>query len=198
MSKVIVKGTLIKDFEFNHEFFGETFYESVIATKRISGTIDNIMVIISERILGDKKFKSGDRLSLSGNYRSRSIYKNGKKKKIMFLFAKEIEKTEEDDSDIAFLEGKICKKPVYRETPRGRRITDLLIEVERSSGKKDYINCICWNKNAKIARNLDIGTTLNIIGRVQSRIYKKRISESKQIESEISEVSITHMEVNNE
>lgn len=198
MSKVIIKGTLVDDFKLSHKSFGESFYKSFVASKRESGAIDNVMVIVPEKVLGEKKFKAGDRVFVSGSYRSRNILKDDKRKKIMFVFARELEEADEKDLNIIFLDGYICKEPVYRITPFGREIADLLVAVNRKYNKSDYISCICWGKNAEDSENIKVGTRIKSIGRVQSRTYEKAISETEKALFEVSEVSIAEMEVVNE
>ena len=134
------------------------------------------------------------------------IYENGRNKLILTVFAKDVikvEENEEEDSDIVkkdsitnevVLVGFICKKPIYRQTPFGREIADILLAVNRPYGKSDYIPCICWGRNARYASNFDVGEHVRIFGRIQSREYVKKLSET-QTETRIAyEVSVSKLE----
>lgn len=166
------------------------FFEFYIRSHRTSGVADITRCIAAEEIV--KKIKGYEKVSLSGEIRTR----NYRGKLIVYVFVKSVSKYEnETDENMVEMDGFICKEPVYRETHLGREITDLLIAVNRPSGKSDYIPCICWGRNARFADGLEIGTHIKICGRIQSREYVKKISENETENKIAYEVSASKIEV---
>ena len=94
---------------------------------------------------------------------------------------------------MVYLDGFVCKKPVYRVTPMGREIADMLLAVNRAYNKSDYIPCICWGRNARFAADFELGDNIKIWGRVQSRVYRKFVDEVEE-ERVAYEVSIGRLE----
>lgn len=182
----------------NHTAYDERFYSSFVHSQRRSGTVDDIPVIASEYLVKKDDF-DGKYVEIDGEFRSMNMEVEGKSKLILQLFVKNIRivKTKEyaDDENEIVLDGFLVKNPIYRVTPNGRQIADLMIAVNRPLGRSDYIPCICWGKSAKWAENLEVGTEIFVQGRIQSREYVKRLSEDESEIRTAYEVSISQMEV---
>lgn len=193
-----VTGVIDSDFVFNHEIYGEKFYTFTIKIPRLSGTFDSIRIMISERLILDGEYNISDTVTINGQFRSYNSYENGENRLLLTVFAKDIFHADEDsvkNPNALYLDGYICKEPVYRTTPFGREITDILIAVNRSYNKSDYIPIIAWGRNARFAKNLNVGDNVKIWGRIQSRNYQKRISDDETVTKTAYEVSINRMEL---
>ena len=201
-------GKVTGEKKFSHEIYGESFYIFNLEIPRLSGNSDLIPITISERLLKEDTLNEGKKLLVKGQFRSYNSYENEKNRLILTVFAKdliEIEDNEEvEENEIVkkdtitnevVLIGYICKKPIYRQTPFGREISDILLAVNRAYNKSDYIPCIAWGRNARFCQNLEVGSQVKIIGRVQSRTYEKKY-EDGTVETRIAyEVSIGSLEV---
>lgn len=197
-NQAIIIGTIEDEFKLNHEIYAEKFYTFTLKIPRLSGTYDNIRVMISERLIMDRGYSIGDKVEISGQFRSYNCSEPDGNRLVLTVFARDISPFDEGDSknpNQLFLNGYICKTPVYRTTPFGREITDLLLAVNRSYNKSDYIPIIAWGRNARFAKNLNVGDNVKIWGRIQSRNYQKRISEDETITKTAYEVSINRMEL---
>ncbi|NMB43381.1 MAG: single-stranded DNA-binding protein [Clostridiales bacterium] len=199
-NQVNVAGEVMNNFEFSHEVFGEGFYLININVPRLSNAYDVIPVMVSERIIDVNEDLTGKHVEVIGQFRSYNRHEENKNRLILSVFAREIRVIDEDEdmskikSNHIFLDGYVCKEPVYRKTPLGREISDLLIAVNRPYGKSDYIPCICWGRNARYAGSFEIGGHLHLYGRIQSREYQKKIGED-QYETRIAyEVSVNKLE----
>ncbi len=191
-------GTIEDKFIFNHEIYAEKFYTCTVKAPRLSGTSDEIRVMVSERLIAGSSYNIGDLVEVTGQFRSYNSYENGENRLVLTVFAKDIARCEEDtrkNPNSLYLNGFICKAPVYRTTPFGREITDLLLAVNRSYNKSDYIPVIVWGRNARYARELKVGDNVKIWGRIQSRTYQKRISDEEVITKTAYEVSTNRMEL---
>ena len=196
-NQAVIAGEIISDFEFNHEVFGEGFYFVKLKVSRLSHKSDIIPLLVSERLIDVKQSHIGQFLEARGQFRSHNKQESDKNRVVLFLFAKEIEmidSAENRNPNEIFLDGYICKEPVYRTTPLGREIADVLLAVNRAYGKSDYIPCICWGRNARYAGNLTVGSRIQLRGRIQSREYQKRIGEGKVVDKIAYEVSASQME----
>lgn len=201
-------GKVTGEKEFSHEIYGERFYIFKLGIPRLSGNQDMIPITISERLIGEDTLTEGKKLLVKGQFRSYNSYENEKNRLILTVFAKDVieveEKEEEEENEIVrkdtitnevVLVGYICKKPIYRQTPFGREISDLLLAVNRAYNKSDYIPCIAWGRNARFCQNLEVGSQVKIVGRVQSRMYEKKY-EDGTIQTRIAyEVSVGSLEV---
>lgn len=177
-NKVYLSGEIIGDAEFSHEVYGEGFYEMNVLVKRLSGQGDVLPVTISERLIADRKLKCGVTINAIGQFRSYNKLVDGKSKLMLTVFVRELlDAPCMKNPNCIALSGYICKPPVYRTTPFNREITDILVAVNRSYNKSDYIPCIAWGRNARFAKNLGVGEKIALAGRIQSREYQKRISE---------------------
>ncbi len=192
-NRVSLSGTIYEECTFSHEVYGEGFYIFKMDVRRLSDNDDILPVTVSERLIDVNSLKKGMYVNVKGQLRSYNHYSGNKNRLILTAFAREISLDEESlqNPNEIFLNGFVCKKPVYRITPFGREITDLLIAVNRSYGKSDYIPCIAWGRNAKFAGSLEIGTNIELWGRIQSRTYQKRLDDDRVEERTAYEVSIS-------
>lgn len=197
----ILIGEVISNFEKSHETHGETFYIFKLKINRLSGDMDVIDIIVSEKIYDINKVKVGSFFKVEGEIRSYNYYipETEKRRLIISIFAKNIEEvTEEADltTNNIQLVGHICKLPIYRKTPFGREISDILLAVNRLYGKSDYLPCITWGRNAKYASKFQVGDKIKVNGRIQSREYVKKINdkEEKRVAYEISVASLEKLE----
>ena len=192
-------GTVVSDKIFSHEIYGEGFYSFDLEVPRLSENFDIIPVTVSERLLTDINFGIGQKVVIDGQFRSYNNYENEKNKLVLTVFVKEIREQNEDDANLnpneIMLNGFICKKPIYRTTPFGREIADILLAVNRAYNKSDYIPCIAWGRNARYCQNLGIGENVKIWGRIQSRQYEKKFEDGTSEMRRAYEVSISKMEI---
>lgn len=197
-NQVSVIGEVVSDFTFSHEVFGEGFYMLDIRVSRLSDSADVIPIMVSERLMDVKKDYKGMNVSVSGQFRSYNRHEEKKNRLVLSVFAREIEFVDDVDDSVKtnqiFLDGYICKAPVYRKTPLGREIADLLIAVNRPYGKSDYIPCICWGRNARFASTFEVGGNAQVWGRIQSREYMKKIDEENSEKRIAYEVSVSKLE----
>ncbi len=197
-NQAVIIGTIEDEFVFNHEIYAEKFYTCSMKVPRLSGTSDDIKIMVSERLIMDGEYNVGDTVEVTGQFRSYNSYENGDNRLVLTVFAKDIchfDSEENKNPNTLFLNGFICKPPVYRTTPFGREITDLLLAVNRSYNKSDYIPIIAWGRNARFAKNLRVGDNVRIWGRIQSRTYQKRLSDEETVTKTAYEVSINRMEL---
>ena len=205
---LVLIGKVISDKKFSHEIYGESFYVFNLEVPRLSGNADIIPITISERLLANFDLDEGKKVVIEGQFRSYNSYENEKNRLILTVFAKDIMEYKEEQEDEetktttqvsneVVLNGYICKKPIYRQTPFGREISDILLAVNRAYNKSDYIPCIAWGRNARFCQNLEVGTEVKIIGRVQSRIYEKKFEDGTVEERVAYEVSVGSLEVIN-
>lgn len=201
-------GKVTGEKRFSHEIYGERFYIFNLSIPRLSGNADIIPITVSERLIKEDTLEEGKKLLIKGQFRSYNSYENEKNRLILTVFAKDIreveEKEDEDENEMVrkdtitnevTLIGYICKRPIYRQTPFGREISDILLAVNRAYNKSDYIPCIAWGRNARFCQNIEVGTQVKIVGRVQSRTYEKK-HEDGTVETRIAyEVSVGSLEV---
>ena len=201
-NQVTIIGEVVSTFTYNHEIYGEGFYMMDLKVDRLSTSYDIIPVMISERLIDVTQDYRGKYMEVQGQFRSYNRHDERKNKLVLSVFAREanfIELDEENPpegskTNSIYLDGYICKEPIYRKTPLGREIADLLLAVNRPYGKSDYIPCICWGRNARFAGNFKVGERVLVWGRIQSREYMKRMDE-ENIEKRIAyEVSVSKLE----
>lgn len=193
-NKVYILGEVLTKAEFSHEVYGEGFYEMNVSVSRLSGQKDVLPVTISERLIEANKLDVGSTLCAVGQFRSYNKMCDGKSRLMLTVFVREIfnDVFTKNPNSIA-LSGYICKPPVYRTTPFNREITDILLAVNRSYNKSDYIPCIAWGRNARFVKNLSVGDKLALSGRIQSREYTKKISETESRVMTAYEVSVSRL-----
>ena len=194
---VEVMGKIVSQVTFSHEVYGEGFYSFTIEAARLSDNADLLPVTISERLIDKELLTMGTVVDIKGQLRSYNNYNNKKNKLVLTIFVRQIEIIQEQveiNPNQIFLNGYICKPPIYRVTPFGREIADILVAVNRAYNKSDYIPCIAWGRNAKFAGNLKVGENIKLWGRIQSRKYQKKNGED--VEEKIAyEVSISKLDI---
>ncbi|MCC8046682.1 MAG: single-stranded DNA-binding protein [Clostridiales bacterium] len=197
-NQVSIMGKIISGFSFSHEVFGEGFYMVDISVRRLSESTDIIPVMISERLMDVTKDYEGSYIQVFGQFRSYNRHEEKRNRLVLSVFAREVSFVEDDSDKVKsnqiFLDGYICKTPVYRRTPLGREIADMLLAVNRPYGKSDYIPCICWGRNARFASGFEVGHHVQVWGRIQSREYVKKIDEDTAMRRVAYEVSVSKME----
>lgn len=197
-NQVTIMGEVVSGFTVSHEVFGEGFYMVDVSVKRLSNSRDLIPVMISERLIDVTQDYTGEFLMVTGQFRSYNRHEEQKNRLVLSVFAREAEFIDEEPdgakTNTILLDGYICKLPVYRKTPLGREIADLLLAVNRPYGKSDYIPCICWGRNARFASAFRVGEHVQLIGRIQSREYMKKLSETETEKRTAYEVSVSKLE----
>ena len=197
-NQVTIMGEVATPFTFSHEVFGEGFYMVSVNVRRLSNSMDCIPLMISERLIDVSRDYTGEFIMASGQFRSSNRHEEQKNRLVLSLFVREVSFIDEEldgaKTNQIFLDGYICKLPVYRKTPLGREIADLPLAVNRPYGKSDYIPCICWGRNARFASSFEVGEHVQVIGRIQSREYIKRLSETETQKRTAYEVSVSKLE----
>lgn len=197
-NQAVVAGEIISEFTFSHEIFGEGFYMVDLLVSRLSDATDVIPLMVSDRLIDVHENHIGERIEAKGQFRSYNKHEETKNRLILSLFVRELTVLKEDEEmqhpNQIYLDGYICKTPIYRMTPLGREIADVLLAVNRAYGKSDYIPCICWGRNARFAGKLEVGEHVAIWGRIQSREYQKRLENDEVISRVAYEVSVSKME----
>ena len=197
-NRVTVIGTIVSDFTFSHAVFGEGFYLVDLSVSRLSEQADVIPLMVSARLMDVTRDDRGCTIEADGQFRSYNRHEGVKNRLVLSVFVREVQFLEEftdyTKTNQIFLDGYICKEPIYRKTPLGREIADLLVAVNRPYGKSDYIPCIAWGRNARFASGFSVGTRIQIWGRVQSREYTKKLSETECEKRTAYEVSVSKLE----
>lgn len=196
-NKAELTGELVGEFLYSHESFGESFYCFTVKVPRLSDCVDYINVTSPADLLAECDYKIGDLLHICGQFRSYNNYSGVGSKLVLTLFAKSIYLAPPDADYVnqVELDGYICKPPVYRTTPFGREITDILLAVNRTHNKSDYIPCIAWGKNARTTKDFVVGSHVNVLGRMQSRQYQKRIDENNVVTKTAYEISVNKIDI---
>ena len=191
---VLLKGKIKELPTYSHTVMGEGFFEMFVEVERLSEEVDVLPVTISERLITD--FKIGDMIGISGQFRSYNKLEDGRSKLMLTIFVKElIDASEMNEINQIYLIGYICKEPIYRTTPFGREICDMLLAVNRAYNKSDYLPCIAWGRNARFVRDLGVGEKLEVQGRIQSRKYQKHLPDGS-VESKIAyEISLSRVAI---
>lgn len=197
-NQVSIIGKVASSFTFSHQVFGEGFYLVDVLVKRLSDSEDRIPLMVSERLVDVSQDYEGEYIMVQGQFRSYNRHEEKKNRLVLSVFVRELSFVEEADDSIKtnqiFLDGYICKPPVYQKTPLGREIADLLLAVNRPYGKSDYIPCICWGRNARYASAFEVGGHVLLWGRIQSREYIKKLGENETEKRTAYEVSVSKLE----
>ena len=197
-NQVSIMGKIASGFTFSHQVYGEGFYLVDLLVKRLSDSEDRIPLMVSERLVDVTQDYEGEYIMVQGQFRSYNRHEEKKNRLVLSVFVRELSFVEEADDSIKtnqiFLDGYICKPPVYRKTPLGREIADLLLAVNRPYGKSDYIPCICWGRNARYASAFEVGGHVLLWGRIHSREYIKKLNENQTEKRTAYEVSVSKLE----
>lgn len=190
-----LRGEICQALQFGHELFGEQFYTTILRVPRLSGAEDFLPVTLSERLLLSEPLATGSTLCLEGQLRSYNKVIEGSGRLLITAFAQRLLSGEDDEENPnrVQLTGALCKAPSYRTTPFGREIADLMLAVNRSYGKSDYIPCITWGRTARYAANLKIGDKVQLVGRFQSRAYQKQMPDGTTLNKVAYEVSVSRL-----
>ena len=196
-NSVEIAGEVVSGPAFDHETFGERFYKFFISAERLSGNKDVVPAIVSDRLTDIGNITVGKRFRVFGQFRSFNDHSDGVNHIVLSVFSQDIEEMEGSDLAInsIWIDGFICKNPVYRKTPQGREIADVIIAVNRQYGKSDYIPCIAWGRNARFVSRLQVGNRIRLSGRIQSRVYNKKISDDEVVEKTAYEVSVSKIDL---
>lgn len=200
-NKIIVGGYIESGPKFSHRVHGEGFLSFLLMVPRLSEKADILPVTVSERLINEEELYIGRKIIVEGQIRSYNSYMEdeGKNKLIISIFAIDIQFCDDDEKinnmNRVSLDGYVCKNPVYRKTPAGREITDILIAVNRAYNKSDYIPTICWGRNAKFASEFKVSNNIKVTGRLQSREYQKKIGEDEYITRTAYEISVSKLEL---
>ena len=193
-NRVYIFGEIVSDATFSHEVYGEGFYEFYVRVMRLSGQADILPVTLSERLIQGGMLSKGKPLCAIGQFRSYNKIENGRSRLMLTVFVRELlEELPDKNPNSILLSGYICKPPIYRTTPFNREIADLLVAVNRAYNKSDYIPCIAWGRNARFVKNLTVGDKIAISGRIQSREYQKKLSETEVKTMTAYEVSVSKL-----
>jgi len=202
---LVLVGKITDEKRFSHEIYGEKFYTFDLSVPRLSGNADIIPITISERLFKEEELIVDKKIKVTGQFRSYNSYENEKNRLILTVFAKDVEFLENQEEEIVaskelvsnevILTGYICKAPIYRQTPFGREIADMLLAVNRAYNKSDYIPCITWGRNARFCSKMEVGTEVRVTGRIQSRTYEKKYEDGTSESKVAYEVSISNLEV---
>ena len=197
-NQVTIIGEVASEFTFSHEVFGEGFYMVDVLVKRLSNSDDRIPLMISERLIDVHQNYIGEYIMATGQFRSYNQHEEKKNRLVLSVFVREVSFVEEEldgaKTNTILLDGYICKRPIYRKTPLGREIADLLLAVNRPYGKSDYIPCICWGRNARFASGFEVGEHVQVLGRIQSGEYVKKLTETETEKRIAYEVSVSKLE----
>ena len=205
-NSLVLLGKITEEKKFSHEIYGEKFYTFGLSVPRLSGNADVIPITISERLFKEEELVVGKNIKILGQFRSYNSYEGEKNRLILTVFAKDIEFLNDEEEIVASkdlvsnevtLVGYICKAPIYRQTPFGREISDILLAVNRAYNKSDYIPCITWGRNARFCSKMPVGTEIKIVGRVQSRNYEKKYEDGTVEQRVAYEVSVANLELVN-
>ena len=197
-NQVVIMGTVVSEFKYSHEIFGEGFYMVDVEVQRLSDSTDIIPLMVSERLMDIEQDFRGVKVMVTGQFRSYNRHEENRNRLVLSVFAREIRLEDAPDESVKpnyiFLDGYVCKPPIYRKTPLGREIADVLLAVNRPYGKSDYIPCICWGRNARFADGFSVGGHIQLWGRIQSREYQKKLSETEFEKRIAYEVSVSKLE----
>lgn len=196
-----VSGMVVSDFQDGCAAYGKKHYVSDIEVRRLNGKKDRIPIVVPAGRVENVEGYKGQYVCASGQYHSRNYYDGQKRRLKLYLYVRDLSlKMDGDrkpDTNYIFLDGYLCRKPVYRMTPLGRTVTDLMLAVNRPYGRTDYIPCICWESTAYLAASLPAGFHVGIEGRVQSREYVKQTSGMEPETRIAYEVAVSKLEARN-
>ena len=192
-NQLSLTGVIMENPQFDHEVFGEAFFRTVLSVPRLSGAFDLLPLTISERLMGED-FQQGATVAIGGQLRSDNKVMGGAGRLLLTAFAQHLRPVDEEENpNTVFLSGALCKPPSFRTTPFGREIADLMLAVNRSYGKSDYIPCIAWGRTARFASGLNVGDHVQLQGRFQSRVYQKQLPDGTVQERTAYEVSVSRL-----
>ena len=187
-NQITLRGTLVDLPAFSHENHGRRFYRFYLEVPRLSGTVDILPVVAEKHILNEIDLSGGEMLTVSGQIRTHNSRSDGVRRLLIFVYALKIVAEDGEPINDVQLDGLICKEPVYRRTPLGRDICDMMLAVPRGFHRADYLPCILWGRTAQEMADCCVRDQVRIVGRLQSRVYTK-VTENGTEERTAYEVS---------
>ena len=134
----------------------------------------------------------GERLRLQGQLRSYNNRGGQGSRLVLSTHALALSPPTGENRNRILLQGVLCKDPTYRRTPLGRSICDLMLAVSRRYGRADYLPLIAWGQLASDLSQRRTGDILALEGRIQSRLYTKRLETGPE-QRTAYEVSVMHL-----
>ena len=193
-NRITLTGTLASLPEYSHQNHERKFFRFLLSVDRLSGTEDLLPVLAAEDVLAQADLFAGERFTIEGQIRSFNSRAESGRRLIISVFAESVTTTEQPPQNDAVLTGTICKPPIYRRTPLGREICDVMLAVPRQYQRTDYIPCILWGRTAQCAADLPVGAQIALAGRLQSRGYVKVLPEGTE-ERTAYELSAMELEI---
>ena len=190
---IILHGRVSRAAQVSHCNHEQTFWIFPLAVSRLSGVQDTLNVLVSQRELDGRCPEQGDEVTVVGEVRSFNNRSGQGSRLVITVLAQKLYREQGEDDNRLTLTGALCKTPIYRRTPLGRDICDLMLAVNRRYGRSDYLPCITWGSLAQRCGVLPVGARLTLEGRLQSRTYIKRLEEREE-ERTAFEVSVMSME----
>ena len=179
-NRVILRGSLYELPAFSHENHGKRFYRFTLEVERLSGTVDILPVLVSEEVLCAMDLSGGSMIEVSGQIRSFNSRAATGRRLVVSVYAESPTACEGEPHNEVYLAGTLCKEPVHRKTPLGREICDVMLAVNRPYHRSDYIPCIFWGRTAELVAACQVGDTLELTGRLQSREYVKVLESGNE------------------
>ena len=197
VNQITVRGSLQQLPVFSHENHGKKFYRFTLDVPRLSGAVDSLPVVVSEQVLNKVDLSGGEMLTINGQVRSHNVRNDGTRHLLIFIFANAVLAEDGDPINEVTLTGPICKDPIFRRTPLGREICDVMLAVPRAFKRADYLPCILWGRTAQDISHCQVRDTICIQGRLQSRAYTK-LTENGPVERTAYEISALTAEISDD
>lgn len=172
---IALVGSLASAPQYSHSNHGRRFFSFELEVVRLSNAVDRLPILVPETLLSQTELTGGSALSITGQIRSFNNRQEIGRRLIISVLAEAIEIVSTPHDNRVTLAGVICKEPVYRRTPLGREICDIMLAVNRPYHRADYLPCILWGSCAQRTARYPVGTPLSLTGRLQSRSYIKLI-----------------------
>ena len=179
-NRITLRGSLAELPAFSHENHDKRFHRFILEVERLSGAVDLLPVIVSEEVLCTMDLSGGSMLEITGQIRSFNSRAATGRKLVISVYAETLTAVEGEAVNDVALTGVICKPPVYRRTPLGREICDVMLAVNRPYRRTDYIPCIFWGRTATAVRQAQVGQSVALTGRLQSREYIKILEQGSE------------------
>lgn len=189
-NQITLRGRALQAPVYSHDSHGMRFFCLPISVARLSGQLDRLNLFLTQA--QSEGILPGDWLMVQGEVRSFNNRSGVGSRLVITVFAQTLEKSIGQPENTLVLSGVLCKPPIYRRTPLGREICDLMLAVPRKYGRADYLPCIAWGSSAAYASNLAVGTRVHLTGRLQSRTYTKTTPCGPE-EKVAFEISVTQL-----
>lgn len=181
INSITLRGELQALPEFSHENHGRRFYRFYLTVPRLSGAVDILPIIAEERLVESIDPSGGGMITVKGQIRSHNYRVEGIRRLMIFVFATSIVAEDGEPINEVVLQGPLCREPVYRRTPLGREICDVMLAVPRAFHRADYLPGILWGRVAQDICDCPVGSRICIHGRLQSRTYNKCTETGNEI-----------------